>query len=90
MKPTTKEFIDIIHYISEDKFTFLWIKPPQFGYSAVQSYHALQNKSSIVGEPETALCQYLVKYLSGVLMKKTKVIDIFYTDKKCVIQFNVD
>ena len=34
---------------------------------------------SIVGEPE----KYLVKYLPGVLKKKTKAIDIFYTNKKC-------
>ena len=46
--------------------------------------------TTIVGEPESAPCQYLVKYLFGVLKKKTKVIDIFYTVKKCFIKFNVD
>ena len=35
-------------------------------------------------------CQYLVKYLPGFLKKKTKDIDIFYTNKKCLIKFNVD
>ena len=36
------------------------------------------------------LCQYLIKYLPDVLKKKTKVTDIFYTDKKCFIKFNED
>ena len=44
----------------------------------------------IVEEPETAPLSYLVRYLPSVLKKKTKVIDIFYTDKKCFIKFNVD
>ena len=48
------------------------------------------NIGTIVGESETALCQYIVKYLPGVLKEKTKVIYIFYTDKKCFIKFNVD
>ena len=41
-------------------------------------------------EPESAPCQYLVKNLPVVLKKKTKVKDIFYTDKKRFIKFKVD
>ena len=36
------------------------------------------------------LCKYFVEYLPGVLKKKTKVIDIFYAEKKYFIKFNVD
>ena len=45
---------------------------------------------SLLGSRKRLLCQYLVKYLPGALKKKTKVLDIFYTDKKCLIKFNVD
>ena len=35
---------------------------------------------------KTDPCPYLVKYLNGVIKKKTKAIDIFNSDKKGVIK----
>ena len=40
-------------------------------------------QGSILGSQKRLLCQYLVKYLPGILKKKTKVKDTFYNDKKC-------
>ena len=45
---------------------------------------------SLLGSRKRLLCQYLVKYLPDVLKNKQKVMDIFYTDKKCIIKFYVD
>ena len=39
---------------------------------------------------KTDPCPYLVKYPLGVLQKKTKVLDIFNTDKKCFIKINIE
>ena len=44
----------------------------------------------LLGSRKRLLCQYLVQYSPGILKKKTKVKDIFYTDKKFFIKFNVD
>ena len=38
---------------------------------------------------KTDPCPYLVKVSPGVLKKKTKVLDMFNTDKKFVIKINV-
>ena len=38
---------------------------------------------------KTDPCIYLVKYSVGVLKKKTKVLDILDTDKKCFIINNI-
>ena len=35
-------------------------------------------------------CSYLVKYLTDVLKKKTKVLDIFNTDKKYFKQITIE
>ena len=39
---------------------------------------------------KTDPCPYLVKYSLDILKKKTKVLDIFYTDKKCFIKNNIE
>ena len=35
-------------------------------------------------------CPYLVKYSLDVLNKKTKVLDIFNTDKNCLMKINIE
>ena len=39
---------------------------------------------------KTDPCLYLVKYSSDFLKKKTKVLDIFDTDKNCFIKINIE
>ena len=34
-------------------------------------------------------CPYIVKYSFDILKKKTKVLDIFDTDKKCLMKINI-
>ena len=38
---------------------------------------------------KTDLCPYIVRYSPGVL-KKTKVLDIFNADKKCIMKINIE
>ena len=38
---------------------------------------------------KTDPCPYLFEYSPGVLNKKTRVLDIFFTDKKCLIKNNI-
>ena len=45
---------------------------------------------ALLGSRKRLLCPHFVKYLPGVLKKDTKVLDIFYTDKKGFIKINVD
>ena len=55
-------------------------------------YASLQNIEiflSLFGSQKRLICKFFVKYLPGVLKKKTKVVDIFYTDKKCFMKFNL-
>ena len=39
---------------------------------------------------KTDLCLYLFEYSPDVLKKKTKVLDIFYLDKKCFMKINIE
>ena len=39
---------------------------------------------------KTDPCPYLIKYSLDVLKKKTKVLDILNTNKKCLIQINIE
>ena len=39
---------------------------------------------------KTDPCPCLVKYSLDVLKKKTKVLDIFNTDKKCLMKINIE
>ena len=39
---------------------------------------------------KTDPCPYLFKYSSYILKKKSKVLDIFITDKKCFIKNNLE
>ena len=47
------------------------------------------NNQRCIDKDKTDLCPYLVKYSVDVLKKKTKVLDILNTDKKCFIKNNI-
>ena len=39
---------------------------------------------------KTVPCLYFYEYSPDVLKKKSKVLDIFYTDKKCFMKINIE
>ena len=57
------------------------IDPVSSKYDIVSFFYQCCGSASAM---KTDPCPYLVKYLNGVIKKKTKVIDIFNSDKKGV------